>query len=225
MSAEQSLAPRHLLRRMRFRFRGSLSRALLAPLLVLWVVSCQQRQTEGGAEPGGEAGGGQAETSPAAAPDTPPTPEGTAADTPTTAGPGASDTPTVRADTPAAEADTPATGADTGRAAAGEEQTAEGAGEGGQAAGQVVNGWKQYAVNCERCHGQDALGSALAPDLRKSAQALGHDGFIQIVREGRQAKGMPPFGEVLDAGQMEDIYAYVVARGTGELGPGRPEGS
>jgi mono/diheme cytochrome c family protein len=122
----------------------------------------------------------------------------------------------------AAMADTPVTGAVPtagSRAGAGKQTEAAAA----PAAGDVYDGWKMYAVHCERCHGQDALGSALAPDLRKSAGQLGHDGFVQVVVNGRSGKGMPAFKGVLEPPQIENVFAYVQARASGALGPGRPQ--
>jgi mono/diheme cytochrome c family protein len=121
--------------------------------------------------------------------------------------------------------DTPVVGDPSGEQEAGGRTGGEPAGaEGGEptAGGDLYDGWKMYAVTCERCHGQDALGSALAPDLRKSAATLGHDGFVQVVVNGRIEKGMPAFKDVLEPRQIENVYAYVAARGSGELGPGRP---
>jgi mono/diheme cytochrome c family protein len=126
-----------------------------------------------------------------------------------------------------APADTPVVGNSSGGDATGEEEGApaarQGGAQAGQAGGDVYDGWKMYAVHCERCHGQDALGSALAPDLRKSAGQLGHDGFVQVVVNGRSGKGMPAFKGVLEPPQIENVFAYVQARASGALGPGRPQ--
>jgi mono/diheme cytochrome c family protein len=45
---------------------------------------------------------------------------------------------------------------------------------------------------------------------------------VQVVVNGRIEKGMPAFKDVLEPRQIENVYAYVAARGSGELGPGRP---
>jgi mxaJ protein len=85
------------------------------------------------------------------------------------------------------------------------------------------DGWKVFAVNCTRCHGEDAIGSALAPSLVKSLQgSVTHDVFVQTVTEGRPAKGMPAWGPLLTPTQIEDLYAYLKARSEGRLAPGRP---
>ena len=87
----------------------------------------------------------------------------------------------------------------------------------------VMNGWRWVHVYCFRCHGVDAVGSSIAPNLRESIKALPHDEFIRIIREGRPEKGMQAWNVLLDASQMEDIYQYVMERTTGRLKPGRPD--
>jgi mono/diheme cytochrome c family protein len=92
-----------------------------------------------------------------------------------------------------------------------------------QASADVVDGWKQYEANCSRCHGQDALGSALAPDLRKSVKgAVSRDAFVQTAMNGRADKGMPAFAKQLEPSKIDHIYAYVMARSSGKLAAGRP---
>lgn len=95
--------------------------------------------------------------------------------------------------------------------------------EAAQVSDVVMNGWRWFHVYCFRCHGVDALGSSIAPNLRESIKALPHDEFIKIIREGRPEKGMQAWNVLLDASQMEDIYQYVMERSTGRLRPGRPD--
>jgi quinoprotein dehydrogenase-associated probable ABC transporter substrate-binding protein len=84
-------------------------------------------------------------------------------------------------------------------------------------------GWKVFAVNCTRCHGEDAIGSALAPSLVKSLQgSVTHPVFVQTVTEGRVPKGMPAWGPLLTPTQIENLYSYLKARSEGRLAPGRP---
>jgi len=86
-------------------------------------------------------------------------------------------------------------------------------------------GWKWFHVYCYRCHGTDAFGGQLAPDLRHSVGPEGtvtHDVFMQTVTEGRVPKGMPSWKTLLDSAQIEQVYAYVKARSSGRLAPGRP---
>jgi mono/diheme cytochrome c family protein len=86
-------------------------------------------------------------------------------------------------------------------------------------------GWKWFHVYCYRCHGTEALGSTLGPDLRHSVSPQGavtRDIFLTTVRDGRMAKGMPPWNSLLNQRQIEQLYAYVKARSDGRLAPGRP---
>jgi quinoprotein dehydrogenase-associated probable ABC transporter substrate-binding protein len=86
-------------------------------------------------------------------------------------------------------------------------------------------GWKWFHVYCYRCHGVDAFGGQLAPDLRNSLSAQGgltRDTFMVTVRDGRPTKGMPPWNVLLNEKQIEQLYAYVKARSDGRLAPGRP---
>jgi quinoprotein dehydrogenase-associated probable ABC transporter substrate-binding protein len=86
-------------------------------------------------------------------------------------------------------------------------------------------GWKWFHVYCYRCHGTDALGSTLAPNLRHSVSPQGtvtHDVFLTTVRDGRIPKGMPSWNALLNQRQIEQLYAYVKARSEGRLVPGRP---
>jgi mono/diheme cytochrome c family protein len=85
------------------------------------------------------------------------------------------------------------------------------------------NGWKTFAVNCTRCHGEDAVGSTIAPNLMKSLREhVDHEVFVTTVKNGRPDKGMPTWGPLLTDKQVEDLYAYLKARSEGRLAPGRP---
>ena len=90
-------------------------------------------------------------------------------------------------------------------------------------------GWRYYAVYCERCHAPDAVGTADAPDLRYSVSPEGGvtvDSFKVIVRKGtenrEEKKVMKGFEDVLDEQRIEQVYAYITARSEGRLAPGRP---
>jgi len=86
-------------------------------------------------------------------------------------------------------------------------------------------GWKWFHVYCFRCHGIDAMGSDLAPNLRKSVSSEGlitHELFLKTVLEGRQEKGMQSWRELLDDKQIEQLYRYIKARSDERLDPGRP---
>jgi mono/diheme cytochrome c family protein len=92
---------------------------------------------------------------------------------------------------------------------------------------QVYDGWKQFNLNCARCHGEDVLGTTIAPHLIVSLKPEGpintKESFVQVVCAGRPDKGMPawcPLG--LEMEKIEQIHAYVKGRSAGEIGPGRP---
>jgi mono/diheme cytochrome c family protein len=94
-------------------------------------------------------------------------------------------------------------------------------------AAEVYEGWKQYNLNCARCHGEDVLGTTIAPHLIVSVRPGGpvdtKEAFIQTVCAGRPEKGMPawcPLGLGMD--KINAIYLYVKGRSEGQIGPGRP---
>jgi mono/diheme cytochrome c family protein len=91
----------------------------------------------------------------------------------------------------------------------------------------VYDGWKQYNLNCARCHGEDVLGTTIAPHLIVSVRPGGtvdtKEKFIKTVCEGRPEKGMPawcPLGLGID--KIEAMHQYVKARSEGKVAPGRP---
>jgi mono/diheme cytochrome c family protein len=86
-------------------------------------------------------------------------------------------------------------------------------------------GWKYYAVYCERCHAPDAVGTLDAPDLRYSVSPEGEvtaDSFAVMVRNGSENKEMKGFEDLLDDQRIEQIYVYIKARSEGRLAAGRP---
>ena len=91
----------------------------------------------------------------------------------------------------------------------------------------TYQGWKYYNLNCARCHGEDAMGTTIAPHLILS---LKPDGpipnktiFGATVCGGRPEKGMPAWCTIgLTPGQIDTIYAYVKGRSDAKLHPGRP---
>lgn len=91
----------------------------------------------------------------------------------------------------------------------------------------VYTGWKQYNLNCARCHGEDVLGTTIAPHLITSVRPNGpintKESFVQVVCAGRPEKGMPawcPLG--LEMEKITQIYEYVKGRSDGKIHPGRP---
>ena len=92
---------------------------------------------------------------------------------------------------------------------------------------EVYDGWKQYNLNCARCHGEDVQGTTIAPHLVVSLKPEGPTNtkplFVQTVCAGRPAKGMPSWCALgMEMPTIEKIYAYVKGRSDGKIGQGRP---
>jgi mono/diheme cytochrome c family protein len=91
----------------------------------------------------------------------------------------------------------------------------------------VYDGWKQFNLNCARCHGEDVQGTTIAPHLILSLKPDGpintKELFIQTVCGGRPAKGMPSWCALgMEIPTIEKIYSYVKGRSDAKIGPGRP---
>ncbi|HEU4524967.1 MAG TPA: cytochrome c [Gemmatimonadales bacterium] len=91
----------------------------------------------------------------------------------------------------------------------------------------TYDGWKQYNLNCARCHGEDVLGTTIAPHLVMSLKPDGpiatQEAFVQVVCAGRPEKGMPSWCALgMDPAKINQIYSYVKGRSEGKVGPGRP---
>ena len=91
----------------------------------------------------------------------------------------------------------------------------------------VYDGWKQFNLNCARCHGEDALGTTIAPHLIVSLKPDGpintKELFVQTVCAGRPAKGMPAWCALgLGMDKIDEIYQYVKGRSDAKISPGRP---
>jgi mono/diheme cytochrome c family protein len=91
----------------------------------------------------------------------------------------------------------------------------------------VYQGWKQFNLNCARCHGEDVQGTTIAPHLIVSLRPDGpintKELFVQTVCAGRPAKGMPAWCALgLDMDKINQIYSYVKGRSDSKIHPGRP---
>jgi mono/diheme cytochrome c family protein len=91
----------------------------------------------------------------------------------------------------------------------------------------VYQGWKQYALNCARCHGDWGVGTSFAPALVESVKPSGTiptaELFLSTVCAGRPDKGMPAWCTLgLEMEAMQVIYAYLLERSEGRIGLGRP---
>lgn len=135
---------------------------------------------------------------------TPPGPDTSAATPPITPPQSQSDTPPAGAAKPGARAE----------------------GAGPSVSRVEYEGWRQYSVNCARCHGQDVLPNPVAANLLISVAPGGPvstpEKFAQVVSEGRPERGMPAFKGVMSPEQSNAVYAYVKGRAEKRIPPGRP---
>jgi PQQ-dependent dehydrogenase (methanol/ethanol family) len=77
-------------------------------------------------------------------------------------------------------------------------------------AGDAKAGFSLYNTNCQFCHGPNVSGRYL-PDLKTSQMILTQSDFASVVLGGvRSENGMASFKKFLDAGQVEDIRAYIL---------------
>lgn len=115
-------------------------------------------------------------------------------------------------------------------------------------------GWKIFHSTCFACHGVDATGSAVAPNLLERVpnmtprdfaskvltsyrlvspgdedSAAGRQATLEeVLRRDRRARRgqvlMPAWGDDAQVPpHVLDLYAYLGARASGELGPGEPK--
>jgi PQQ-dependent dehydrogenase (methanol/ethanol family) len=74
----------------------------------------------------------------------------------------------------------------------------------------VAQGEGLYATWCASCHGAEAAGGGIVPDLRRSSRATFGE-YTAIVLEGaRQETGMPSLQGKLDDAQLAAIRSYVI---------------
>jgi len=87
----------------------------------------------------------------------------------------------------------------------------------------VFRGYQLYNSYCYRCHGTDASGSQLAPDLRQSLGAgMKRREFLAVAMIGKKEKGMPAWAGFLSEDDVIDVYQYVKGRSLNLVPPGRP---
>jgi len=91
----------------------------------------------------------------------------------------------------------------------------------------VYQGWKQFELNCSRCHGEYGVGTSFAPALVVSLKDDGtiptKELFITTVCAGRPDKGMPSWCALgLEMEKIQRIYLYLKGRADGKIGIGRP---
>jgi cytochrome c len=87
----------------------------------------------------------------------------------------------------------------------------------------IFHGYEEYNSYCYRCHGQDATGSEIAPDLRHSLTGgMTEQQFLSTAMAGRQEKGMPSWAGFLTEEEVKNIYGYVKGRSVDLIPVGRP---
>ena len=87
----------------------------------------------------------------------------------------------------------------------------------------VYNGWKWWHVYSYRCHGTNAVGTTLAPNLTDPNEKMPLQEFRQIVKTGSADGQMQAWNKLLDDKQIAQLYAYVRARADKVLPAGRPD--
>ena len=75
-------------------------------------------------------------------------------------------------------------------------------------AGLAQQGALEYGGVCSSCHGRGAMSSGMAPDLRASGAVLSAAAFARVVRDGRNAQGMPAYPELSDQ-QLTALRHYI----------------
>ena len=65
-----------------------------------------------------------------------------------------------------------------------------------------------FSRNCSPCHGTRMQNPESAFDLRQFPPDQ-HDRFVSSVTRGKNQ--MPPWGDLLDAAEIESLWAYVMA--------------
>jgi cytochrome c len=94
----------------------------------------------------------------------------------------------------------------------------------GHVSAAVFSGWEQFNSYCFRCHGEDATGSAYAPDLRTSLRGgMTRQQFAATTMAGRPDKGMPKWAGFFTPQEVDQIYDYVKGRSVGLVPAGRPD--
>jgi cytochrome c len=87
----------------------------------------------------------------------------------------------------------------------------------------VFKGYALYNSYCYRCHGTDASGGELAPDLRSQLNAgMKQQTFMATAMAGKKEKGMPSWAGFLSEEDMLKVYRYVKGRSLELIPPGRP---
>ena len=95
-------------------------------------------------------------------------------------------------------------------------------GKGPKVTKDVFHGYQLYNSYCYRCHGTDATGGQLGPDLRRSVGALKQQDFLGVAMTGRKEQGMPAWAGFLSESDVLHVYKYVKGRSLELVPSGRP---
>ncbi|MBZ5676740.1 MAG: c-type cytochrome [Acidobacteriia bacterium] len=96
-------------------------------------------------------------------------------------------------------------------------------GKGPKVTKDVFHGYQLYNSYCYRCHGTDATGGQLGPDLRRSlASGMKQQEFLSTAMTGRKEQGMPAWAGFLSEKDVVDVYQYVKGRSLDLVPSGRP---
>ena len=88
---------------------------------------------------------------------------------------------------------------------------------------EVFHGYQLFNSYCYRCHGTDATGSQLAPDLRHSlAAGMKQRDFLAVAMSGKKEQGMPAWAGFLSEDDVIHIFRYVKGRSLDLVSSGRP---
>lgn len=117
-------------------------------------------------------------------------------------------------------------------------------------------GWRVFHASCQSCHGIDAVGTTVAPNLLERVRTMTPRAFVtkvltsysdvviahettanhgtsnnearvdEVMQQERRARGqivMPAWEDDPIVGPLVlDVFAYLLARADGKLGPGQP---
>lgn len=86
----------------------------------------------------------------------------------------------------------------------------------------VFHGYQLYNSYCYRCHGTDATGGQLGPDLRRSVATMKQQQFLGVAMAGRKEQGMPSWAGFLSEDDVVHVYKYVKGRSLDLVPSGRP---
>jgi cytochrome c len=96
-------------------------------------------------------------------------------------------------------------------------------GQNGKVTKDVFKGYELFNSYCYRCHGTDATGSQLGPDLRHSlAAGMTQSRFLSVAMAGRKDQGMPSWAGFLSRQEVIQTYQYTKGRSLDLLPVGRP---